>query len=112
MKIGTFIAGGLAGAALVMLIRRGGRMPMMAGQVGRMLKHRMSDMKDGAVGRMMNMGWNDVGENRHRESSRRESHRASSERGGLAEVAHLASQDASVKREVNDILDQSGQHSI
>ncbi|MCC3373483.1 hypothetical protein [Cohnella sp. REN36] len=111
MKIGTFIAGGLAGAALVMLMRRG-RMPMMAGQVGRMLKHRMSDMKEGAVGRMMNMGWSDTGESRHRESSRRESHRASSERGGLAEVAHLASQDASVKREVNDILDQSGQHSI
>ncbi|MBB6674175.1 hypothetical protein [Cohnella nanjingensis] len=116
MKIGTFVMGGLAGAAVVLLMQRNGRMAAMAGQVGQRMKHRMSGMKEDAFGKMLNMSWSGSdrhgGSDSHRGSDRHASNRSSSESGGLEQVAHLASQDAKVKREVNDILNQSGHDHI
>ncbi|MFC5403846.1 hypothetical protein [Cohnella soli] len=55
MKLGTFIIGGLAGAAVVMMVRRNRMMSAVAANVGGQLRQRMSDMKDDAIEKALNM---------------------------------------------------------
>ncbi|MBB6735787.1 hypothetical protein [Cohnella zeiphila] len=117
MKIGAFVMGGLAGAALVMMCRRNGMLSMAAGQLG----NRMRGMKEESVGRMMSWRFGDGDhqwkKDHHdredgREGRRDERKASSSSRGGLDEVARIASQDSDVQRHVNEILEQSEHHRI
>jgi len=120
MKIGTFLLGGLAGAALVMVMRRNGRLTAMAGSVGQQMRSRMGGMKEEAIGKMLNMRFGGSRNASSGESSRRDnrsgfakdSASGSAKDGGLDEIAHLASQDSEVQQRVNEILEQNGQHRI
>lgn len=116
MKLTTFVLGGLAGAAAVMLLQRNARMAAMAGNMGwSQIKSRMNGMKEEAVGKMLNMripGANgDAFGFGGKDRSRRDEEPRESA-GGLDKVAHLAAQDSEVQRRVNEILEESGQHRI
>ncbi|MBN2984343.1 MULTISPECIES: hypothetical protein [Cohnella] len=105
MKIGSFIVGGLAGAAVVMLMQRNGRMMAMAGTAGESLKRRAGEMKGEALGRLFSMGTG--GE---RGWSGKDQSRERGENEGLGHVAKLASQDSEVKRQVDKILEENAKH--
>jgi hypothetical protein len=97
MKFRTFMLGGLAGAAVVLLMQqRNVKMAGMAGNLGQKIRQRMNGLKDDAIGKMLNM--------------RPGSGRRSSESGGLDKVSELAAQDANVRREVDSVLEESGRH--
>ncbi|GIO11718.1 hypothetical protein J19TS2_12730 [Cohnella xylanilytica] len=114
MKIGTFVLGGLAGAALVMVMQRNGRLSAMAGSVGQQMRSRMGGMKEDAIGKMLNMrfGGSRSSSGGDASASRRNNASDAAKSGGLDEIAHLASQDSEVQQQVNEILDQNGQHRI
>ncbi|MBW5446671.1 hypothetical protein GE107_11425 [Cohnella sp. CFH 77786] len=109
MRLGTFVLGGLAGAAVVMLIRNRTVNAAMNG-IGEMLKHRMNEMKETAIDRGMNVkfGGGLLGLQTKNAFSAARNGSASSE--GLEQVEHLASKDPKVKHEINEILNQNGQH--
>ncbi|TVY04540.1 hypothetical protein [Cohnella terricola] len=111
MKIGTFVIGGLAGAAIVMMIRRNQRMSAAATNLGHNLKQRVNSMKDDAIGKAMGMkfasNFRGSGSDGHSEHSF-SSH--SSREGGLDEVKKLISQDPKVGAEVESILNENGRH--
>lgn len=115
MKMGSFLIGGLAGAAVVMMMQRNKRIAAMAGNMGQGFRNRMGSMKEDAIGRMLNMRFGDKDRSSAREASdaeSREDRSHSSSGGGLDTIAHLAAQDSGVQRQVNEILEQSGQHRI
>ncbi|RED60483.1 hypothetical protein [Cohnella lupini] len=111
MKIGSFVMGGLAGAAVVMMIQRNQMMSAVAAGVGHNLKQRMNDVKGDAIEKALNMKFASSfkrasdGENKHERSS-------SSREGGLDEVEKLVAQDPGVSDEINSILEQNGQQRI
>ncbi|WP_027093682.1 hypothetical protein [Cohnella thermotolerans] len=108
-RVGTFVVGGLAGIAMVMIMQRNKRMSAMAGSLGQNLMSRMGGMKEEAIGKMLNMRF--TGRHSDKESSRR-SENGEAVSGGLDQVAHLASKDSEVQRRVNEILEQNGHHQI
>jgi hypothetical protein len=109
MKIGTFVMGGLAGAAVVMMIQRNQMMSAVANMVGQNLKQRMSVMKEDAI---------DKAFMKFSSSSKRSSDSAPSKHdskasgGGLDRVKEIINQDPDVSSEINSILEQNGQHRI
>ncbi|TJY44372.1 hypothetical protein E5161_03045 [Cohnella pontilimi] len=118
MRLGTFVMGGLAGAALCMMIQRNRNMSAIADGVGQMLRQRMSDMKENVMQKGIDLkfsggflGSSSGKSNSHHAGS---SNSAVSKSGtaGLDEVEHLASRDPHVKQEINEILSQNNQHSI
>jgi len=111
MKIGTFVIGGLAGAAIAMMIQRNQRMSAAATSLGHNLKQRVNNMKDDAIGKAMGMKFassfrsaGSDGRSEHPFSSH------SSREGGLHEVEKLISQDPEVGAEVESILNENGRH--
>ncbi|WP_256757259.1 hypothetical protein [Cohnella sp. WQ 127256] len=109
MKIGTFILGGLAGAAVVMMIQRNQTMTAVAASVGSNIKHRMNHMKNDVVGKAIDKSFSSS----FKTSMNTEKHDASSSSlhgEGLKEVEKLISQDPDVSKEINTILEQNGQH--
>jgi hypothetical protein len=111
LKIGTLVIGGLAGAAIVMLIQRNQRMSAVAASVGHNLKHRMGEMKDDAIEKALNMKFASSFR-RASDSTENRSNSSSSHEGGLDKVEKLISHDPHVKSEINSILEQNGQHRI
>ncbi len=111
MKIGSFVMGSLAGAAIVMMIQRNQMMSAVAANVGENVKQRMSSMRDDAIEKALNMKFASSFK-RAWDSARNESKYSSSHDGGLDEVEKLAHRDAEVSREINSILEQNGQHRI
>lgn len=107
MKIGTFVIGGLAGAALVMMIQRNQMMSAIASSMGQSVKNRAGNMKDEWIGRAMaKFGGTSFA------SSRRSDDAFRSEDDGLGKIGQLASQDPEVSKEINAILEQNGQDRI
>jgi hypothetical protein len=111
MRIGTFVIGGLAGAAIVMMIQRNQMMSAVAAGVGHSLKQRMSGMKEDAIEKALNMKFvSSLKRSSENERSSRNS--SSSDEGGLDQIEKLVSQDSGVSNEINSILEQNGQHRI
>jgi len=107
LKIGTFVIGGLAGAALVMMFRRNARMSAFASSVGDNVKHRMSDWKDEAIDKALHMKFMGNGSRRGGggdSRSDRSFRSSSSDEGGLDAIKDLISQDPAVGKEVDAIL--------
>jgi hypothetical protein len=117
MKIGTFVIGGLAGAAIVMMIQRNQTMSAIATTVGHNMKRRMNDMKDDAIEKAFNMKFassfkREKDKDHHSASSSFSSSRSSSHGEDLDEVQKLIAQDPEVSDEINSILEENGQHRI
>ncbi|TFE29962.1 hypothetical protein [Cohnella luojiensis] len=111
MKIGSFVMGGLAGAAVVMMIQRNQMMSAVAASVGHNLKHRMNDMKVDAIEKALNMKFASSFK-RATDSVSHKVQNSSSHGGGLDEIEKIVAQDPSVSHEVNAILEQNGQQRI
>lgn len=109
MKIGTFVMGGLAGAAIVMLVRRNQMLSAVAASVGQSMKSRMNEAKDEVIGRALNMKFGGFSS---RSSSHRAEHDSDAESSSLSRVSQLASQDPKVTSQINAILEQNGQDRI
>lgn len=111
MKIGTLVMGGLAGAAIVMMIQRNQMMSAVAAGVGQGMKRRMSNMKEDAIEKALNMkfasSFKRTLDNKPTEQKSTQGHS-----GGLDEVEKLAYQDPQVTKDVNEILEQNGQNQI
>ncbi|WP_276351721.1 hypothetical protein [Cohnella caldifontis] len=110
MKLGTFLLGGLAGAAVVMIMRSQS-MTAMSNGMGQMWKQRMNDMKENVLEKGMNVKFGSGAmQDMFQMKGNASQSAAGSHTGGLEEVSRLASKDSEVKREVNEILHESGQH--
>ena len=113
MKMGPFVLGGLAGAALAVMIRRNRRLSAMAGSLGGLLSERMTGMKDMAFGKALNnmkfaggkLRASDFGKKHERDG-------AVGHSDGIEQVARLASEDPGVQREIDEILEDNGRHRI
>lgn len=103
MRIGTLVMGGLAGAAIVMMIQRNQMMSAVAAGVGQSLKQRMGGMKDDAIEKALNMKF---------ASSFNARKPSQADAGALDQVNKLIAQDPEVSKEVNSIMEQNGQHRI
>jgi hypothetical protein len=107
MKLGMFVMGGIAGAALAIYMQRNRYKFAAAGNWGQSLMGSMNSMKEGAVQSALNMKFG---------SGKTRSPQTSSMSAGsgndLNEVQKLASQDPHLKQEINSILQQNGQHQI
>jgi len=101
LKIGSFIIGGLAGAAIAMLIQRNPQMSAVASSIGGNVKRRMNGWKDDAIEKGLNMRF---------ASSFRKSPQASSSTSvdGADAIEKLISQDPEVGKEVDAILGENG----
>jgi hypothetical protein len=111
MKIRTLVRVGLAGAAIVMMVRRNPMMSTAAANIWQNLKNRMGEMKDGANEKALNLKFasnfrsaSDNGKSVKKSSS--------SHSGALDQVEKLIAQDPGVSREVNSILEENGHHRI
>lgn len=109
MKIGTFVMGGLAGAAIVMMIQRNQMMSAVAASMGHSVKSRINDMKGEMIGKAMNMKFGGFS---GRAPSQRSEHDSGSEESDLSRVSLLASKDPQVTEQINAILEQNGQDRI
>lgn len=106
MKIGTFVMGGLAGAALVMLMKNQ-TVTSMAGGINQMLKQRANNAasKVKQQGLTLAFGSADAADGNASSGSGYSS-------GGIEEVKQLAAKDAQAKQEANKILQQNNQPTI
>jgi hypothetical protein len=109
MKIGTFVIGGLAGAAVVMMIQRNQMLSTVAAGIGQSVKRRMSDMKEDAIEKTLHMKFA-KSFNRSAENSQSSNKSSLTNESSLADVEKLAFQDPHVSKEINEILEQNGQH--
>jgi hypothetical protein len=105
MKFGTFLLGGLAGAAVVMLMRSR-TMAAMSGGMGQMWKPSWSGMKENLLEKGLNVKF---GSGSASGSFQSKNPSSPSNAGGLEEVGRLASKDPGVKHQVNEILHENGQ---
>jgi hypothetical protein len=111
MRIGTFVIGGLAGAAIVMMIQRNQMMSAVTAGLGHSLKKRMSGMKEDAIEKASNIKFASSFK-RSSENERSSRNSSSSDRGGLDQIEKLVAQDAEVSKEINSIMEQNGKHRI
>ncbi|KIL34861.1 hypothetical protein SD71_17830 [Cohnella kolymensis] len=110
MKLGTFVWGGLAGAAVVMLLQRNNRMSAITSGVGQNMSKGIGGMTDNVIEKALNMkftGGSANSSNNGRNKSK--SSRSPSHTEDLEDVKKLASKDPSVAHEVNSILEQNGE---
>jgi hypothetical protein len=119
VKIGAFVMGGLAGAAIAVWIQRNQRMSAAAAAMGHNVKERVMGMKDDAIEKAMNMKFassfrrfgaesRDEDHGHHASHSSHHSSSHSSEEGGMDQIRKLIAQDPEVGKEVDAILGQNG----
>jgi hypothetical protein len=115
--------GGLAGAVVVMMMQRNQNMSALTNQIGSMVKQRVNDMKENMIEKGIDLKFsngfmgssgknNQNNQNNQNNKNNKHSGSFSTQKDGLEKVEHLASRDPKVKHEVNDILEQNGQHPI
>ena len=109
MKIGTFVMGGLAGVAIVMLIQRNQMMSTICANMGQSMKNRMGDMKDEMIGKALGSKFVN---NLVTRSSNRKEKESGSDHADMSQVSALASEDPEVTNQINAILEQNGQNRI
>ena len=102
MRLGAFVLGGLAGAAVVMLMQNRTRVAVANG-IGQMFRQRMNQVKETAIEKGLNVKFN---------GGMFQGTAAKNSAGGLDQVKHLASRDSQVKNEVNEILSENGQQQM
>ncbi len=113
MKIGTFVMGGLAGVAIVMLIQRNQMMSAVCSSMGQSMKNRVGDMKDEMIGKALGSKFvNNLMTRSSASSSIRKEQQSRSNDADLSQVSVLASKDPEVTNQINAILEQSGQNHI
>lgn len=98
MRMGTFLFGGLVGAAAAVYLFKGGRMPTLIGGFSQ-----GSRAIENTTGAMMNMAKGGMQAMTGQTPQRKEQHKS----GGttdLSQVQKLVEQDAEVKRAVNEIM--------
>lgn len=111
MKIGTFVMGGLAGVAIVMLIQRNQMMSAVCASMGQSMKNRMGDMRDEMIGKALGSKFVNNLMTRSSASSSKEQ-QSGSEHADLSQISLLASKDPEVTNQINAILEQNGQNRI
>ena len=113
MKIGTFVMGGLAGVAIVMLIQRNQMMSTICANMGQSMKNRMGDMKDEMIGKALGSKFvNNIMTRSSASSSNRKEKGSGSDHADMSQVSALASEDPEVTNQINAILEQNGQNRI
>ncbi|RKP57085.1 hypothetical protein D7Z26_03625 [Cohnella endophytica] len=116
MKLGAFIIGGLAGAAVVMVMRRNRMMSAVASGVGSNLKRRMSGMKDDAIEKALNMkfasSFKRASDNDRHSAASESTASADNRSGGLDDVKNFVARDPQLNEQVNKILEENGEHRI
>ncbi|MEK0314162.1 hypothetical protein [Cohnella sp. 56] len=114
MKMGAFVMGGIVGAALTVAIRRSPKWSMAASMIGHEIKNRSFGKKEGAIGKMFDMRFgSDRSERKHAAGAKSAAESSSDAKAkGFGDIAHLISQDADVREDVNEILSENGQHRI
>ncbi len=124
MKLSAFVLGGIAGAAAVMLLRKQS-LASMAGGMSQMMKGWSSGSKRDSQGKALSLlfgsgGGSDTSTSKsgqaasqsqasHNSHTSRASH---AEESGIEQIAQIASKDDSVKKEINEILEQNEQPQI
>lgn len=106
MKIGSFVMGGLAGAALVMLMKNQTVTSITSG-INQLVKQRANKAASNAKlqGLKLAFGNADAAAD---DSASASGHSA----GGIEQVKQLAAKDAQVKEETNRILQQNNESTI
>lgn len=113
MKIGTFVMGGLAGAAIVMMIQRNQMMSAVAASMGQSMKSRMNNVKDDMLSKAIGSKFaNNLMTRSSASSSKRSEQDTTSEHADMSQVSLLASKDPAVSEQINAILEQNGQDRI
>jgi uncharacterized membrane protein len=111
MKLGTFVLGGLAGAAVIMMMRNR-TMTAVTNGFGQMIKQRMNEAKETMMEKGMNIkfsgGITGTPGSKTASASKADARGANS----LDDVQRLASRDMKVKQEVNEILEENGQQHL
>jgi len=114
MKISAFVLGGIAGAATVMLLRKQS-MASMAGGMSQMMKSWSGSKRD-SQGKALSLlfggksgDW--AGTTASTSGHSGDKTHASGE-SGIEQIAHIASKDDSVKKEINEILEENEEPQI
>lgn len=110
MKLGTFVWGGLAGAALVMMLQRNNRWSAITSGVSQNLSKGMNGMTENVIEKALNMKFTGGSTNSSTNGrNKNKSSRSRSHTEDLDDVKRMASKDADVAQEINSILEQNGQ---
>jgi hypothetical protein len=112
MKLGTFVIGGLAGAVVVMMMQRNQTMSSITDGMGRMVKQRMNNMKENVIQKGIDLKFSNGSMGSSSNKSNKQSAGFKSKTDGLDEVERMASRDPHVEHEINDVLEDNGQHRI
>lgn len=107
MKLGAFVLGGLAGAAVVWMMRNRS-VAAVADGFGQKMKQRVSQAKATAIdkGLSVNFGGGLFGSSFKGDM---DESRGDAQSDGLEEAKLIASQDPKVMRDINEILHENGQ---
>lgn len=110
MKLGAFVLGGIAGAAAVMLLRKQS-FASMAGGMSQMMKSwggsSMRDSQGKALSLLFGSGGGAAATKSGQSASKPQA--SHGEESGIEQIARIASKDESVKKEINEILEQNEQ---
>lgn len=113
MKLSAFVLGGIAGAATVMLLRKQS-FASVAGGMSRMMKtwggESDRNSKGKALSLMFGSGSHSSAANSGQSGEKTQS--TGEEGAGIEKIARMASEDESVKNEINEILEQNEQPQI
>ncbi len=101
MRMGTFLFGGIVGAAAAVYMIKGGRMPMLIGGF-----NQSSKGFEGTAGAMMNMAKDGMQAmtGQDHSSQHGDQKKQTGSDNGLSQVKQFVEQDAEVKRAVQEIM--------
>lgn len=109
MRLGTFVMGGLAGAAIVMMLQRNNKMSAITSGLGQNLTKGMNGMTDNIIEKALNMKFTGSSANSSDSRHQNKSSHSRSRSEDLSEAKKIASKDPDVAHEINSILSENGQ---